>query len=151
MSNLQEVTSRNESGSRTTRSVFLSCCQRKAIFSGLVAVVVAAISLIVNEQSYGILLSFAVVTVLIACIITASRTLEYIRVVASSVGLAWGFLLVWLVFVLVKEPSNVGWLTLSLVFMIVPLVFLAVSSPIWFLSRYIRNHKRTSLLKNPIA
>lgn len=147
----QDASTFDEKRFRITRSAFRSYCLISAVFSGIVAIVLVVLTFLVPEQNYGVLIAISAIILPIACIITASRNIRFTSLIGSSAGLAWGFLLVWLVFVLVQNPSDVGWLTLPLVFVLIPIVFLAISSPIWFLSRLIRKRQRASLWENAIA
>ena len=147
----KDVSTFDEKLSRSTRSALRACCLIGAVFSGIVAIVLVALTFLVPEQNYPVLIPSVAAILPVACIITAFRNIRFASLIGSSAGLAWGFLLVWLVFVLVQSPSNVGWTTLPLVFTLIPLVFLASSSPIWFLSRFVRNRQRASHLANAIV
>ena len=137
--------------SRSTRSALRPYCLISAVFSGIVAIVLVVLTFLVPEQNYTVLIGSVAAILPLACIVAASRNIRFTSLMGSSAGLAWGFLLVWLVFVLVQKPSDVGWMTLPLVFTLIPLVFLAISSPIWFLGRFIRKRQRASLLENAIV
>lgn len=147
----KDVSTFDEKLSRSTRSALGACCLIGAVFSGIVAIVLVALTFLVPEQNYAVLIASVAAILPVACIITAFRNIRFASLIGSSAGLAWGFLLVWLVFVLVQKPSDVDWMTLPLVFTLIPLVFLAISSPIWFLGRFIRKRQRASLLENAIV
>lgn len=147
----QDISTFEKNRSRSARSALKACCLISAVFSGIVAIVLVVLTFIVPEQNYAVLIPSVAAILPVACIVAASRNIRFTSLVGSSAGLAWGFLFVWLVFVLVQNPSNVGLTTLPLVFALVPLLFLAISSPIWFLSRFVRSRQRGSLLANPIV
>ena len=151
MENLWHPVTTDESGFVSAPIAFRGHCLRGAFFSGAIAVVLTTLLAFVPEQHHGVAAVGTFLVLPIACIITASRCIRFVSLVGCSVGLAWGFFLVWLVFVLVQNPSNVGWKSLPAMFTLIPIVFLVISLPIWVLRRLIRKRQHSCLLENTIT